>query len=400
MSLTTVAGQFVTLQYPRAFVLPKENEKFYDLVRISLLSVFAFSLLILILLLIGRVSILQFFKAEALGSWIFLIPAAVFLIGINDIWRSWNIRVKEFKKGALAKIISTLFTRVMTLIYGVASKGGGLGLVLGDFVSKPADSLLIQTKAIRKALPVIWKGLRWKQVWATAKEFKQYPFFVLPGSWVFNFITQMPVIFLSIYFTKDQLGYYSMTNSLFVLPMSLLTTALAPVFLQKIAETVNEKKTDVSGMVKKLFWMLHFTGLFPFSVLIVFGDKLLPFVLGSQWQEAGYYASVMGFYFIFFINSYVLNALYRVYNKEKIFLAVNILMLILCVLGLLIGAVVYNDAKFSIIGFCIGNAIGQITHIAYNLKFAGLPAFKYLLLSVFFAAAVIFIFYLLRFLLF
>lgn len=400
MSLTVAVSQFITLQYPRAFVIPKDDEKFYDLVRISILAVICFGILFFLVLVIAKSAILDLFNAKALGNWIYLIPAAVILAGMNDIWRSWNIRIKEFKKGAAAKIFSTLFTRFVSLFYGLATKGGGVGLILGDFISKPSDSFLIQTKKVRSALPRLWKESSIKSIWATAKEYKQYPLFLLPGSWLYNIVLQLPPLFLSIYFSKDQIGYYSMTNSLFMLPMSLLTTALAPVFLQKASETFHSNSGEIKKIVKKLYWSLHIGGLIPFAMLIVFGDLIMHIFLGKQWQGAGFYASVMGYYFIFSVSSYVLNALYRIYRREGIFLIINIVTVVLCIVGLWLGAVIYKDIKYSIIGFCVANALGQIAHIWYTLKLANLPASRYILLSVLMAGVAVSFFYLLRILIF
>jgi O-antigen/teichoic acid export membrane protein len=316
--------------------------------------------------------------------------------GMNDIWRSWNIRVKEFKKGASAKIFSTLFTRFFTLGYGLITKGGNIGLILGDFISKPSDSFLVQTKKIRSSIPLLWNEASLRSIWKTAKEFRQYPLFLLPGTWLYNLVQQLPPLFLSVYFSKDLVGYYSMANSLFLLPMSLLTTALGPVFLQKASETFHNKPGEIKRIVKKLYWSLHLSGLVPFAILIVFGDVIMRLILGKQWQGAGFFASVLGYYFIFSISSFVLNALYRVYQRERIFLIINLVTVLLCIAGLWLGAAVYRDIKYSIIAFCVANAAGQIAHIWVSLKLAGLPALKSILLSIILAAGVVGFFYMLR----
>jgi O-antigen/teichoic acid export membrane protein len=396
MSLTVTVSQFITLQYPRAFVIPKDDKKFYDLVRVSMMAVFIFGLFFFLILAVAKSSILRLFHAEILGNWIYLIPVSIVLGGMNDIWRSWNIRVKEFKRGASAKIFSTLFTRFFTLGYGLITSGGSIGLILGDFISKPSDSFLVQTKRIRSSLSELWRGTSLKRVWETAKEYHQYPLFLLPGNWLYNLVLQLPPLFLGIYFSKDQIGYYSMTNSLFLLPMSVLTTALGPVFLQKASETFHNEPGEIKRIVKKLYWTLHLSGLVPFAVLIVFGDVIMRLFLGKQWLGAGFFASVLGYYFIFSISSYVLNALYRIYKKEKVFLIINLVTVILCIAGLWAGAVVYKDIKFSITAFCIANAAGQILHIWYTLRLAKLPALKYIFLSIFLGALVVGFFYLVR----
>ncbi len=361
-----------------------------------MLAVFLFGVFLFVVLILAKSPILSLFHAETLGNWIYLIPVSIMLGGMNDIWRSWNIRVKEFKKGASAKIFSTLFTRFFTLGYGLITKGGSIGLILGDFMSKPSDSIMVQTKKIRASIPVLWRESSITSIWATAKEYKQYPLFLLPGTWLYNLVLQLPPLFLSVYFSKDQIGYYSMTNSLFLLPMSLLTTALGPVFLQKASETFHTRPGDMTKIVKKLYWSLHLSGLVPFAILIVFGDVVMHLFLGKQWQGAGFFASVLGYYFIFSISSYVLNALYRIYKKEKVFLLINIVTVVLCIAGLWIGAAVYRDIRYSIIGFCVANAAGQIAHIGYTLKLANLPAFKYVLLSILLAAGAVIFFYALR----
>src|SRR5690606_4178328 len=129
---------------------------------------------------------------------------------------------------------------------------------------------------------------------------------------------------------------------------------IAPVFLQKAAETFRADAKKLPELVLKVYKKLFYWGVIPFSVLIVFGDFIFRLFLGENWMLAGEFARYMGLYFAFWMISSALSSLFRIFQKEKLNLNIIVVSLFLKVSGLVIG-IIFNDYLLSIILFSFGN---------------------------------------------
>lgn len=375
MAFSQNLANVATLQFTRAYVLPKGEREFFSLVKLTMLSSLFFSVLSLLTFLIYGSQILSFFNVQALGDWLFLVPLSIIFLSINDIFNSWNIRIKEFGRGAVTKVFSTLTARTVTLIYGIVTQGTVHGMVIGDFASKPIDSFFALNKDNQKKIPLLFKNYNIKYLIVVIKKYKSYPLYVLPGNWLNGFSNQVPIFLLISSFDSSITGNYTLANSLLNIPGALLSAAIAPVFLQKASETFKHDSKDLPDLVLKLYNRIFYLGVIPFSIFIVFGDYIFTFFLGREWILAGEFARYMGVYFSFWMVSSALSSLYRIYQKEKLNLYVTILSFCVKVLGLLIG-IYYKNFMLSIFLFSVGNLIGYMIQCVLLLRLVNLPSYK------------------------
>src|SRR5690606_21930692 len=106
-------------------------------------------------------------------------------------------------------------------------------------------------------------------------------------NWLNNLSNQIPIFLLISSFDSTVTGNYSLANSLLNIPGTLLSAAIAPVFLQKAAETFRADAKKLPELVLKVYKKLFYWGVIPFSVLIVFGDFIFRLFLGENWMLAG-----------------------------------------------------------------------------------------------------------------
>lgn len=380
IAVTQNLGNITTLQFTRAYVLPKGEKEFFALIKITLLSTIFFTLLSIIILLLFSEKIAETFNIKILDNWLLFVPVGLLFLSFNDILRSWNIRIKEFGRGAVTKIISTLFAKSIALIYGIITFGSVQGLIISDLLSKPIDSFYALNKRNRKRIPLLFKDYNYRYLTKIFIKFQAYPLFVLPNNWLNSLANQIPVFLLISFFDSSVTGNYSLANSLLNIPGTILSAAIAPVFLQKAAETFREDPEKLPKLVHKLYNRLFYLGIIPLSILIVFGDYIFYFFLGSSWTLAGEFARYIGIYFAFWMISSALSSLFRIYQKEKLNLYITILSLILKTLGLIIG-IYFDDYLLSIILFSFGSLLGHLIQCIFLLNFVRLSPYKILLKS-------------------
>lgn len=312
-----------TMNYINAFVLPKSTKKFIPLVQLTIILVVVISLLTMIGLMVFGEEILLLFNVSQLGGLIYFVPVFVFFTGINRCLDYWNVRETEYTKGAVSKVVSIVGAKIFTIGIGVLSKGNTLGFILGDLLSRPIYSYTLLSQSIRRDLSQLPK-LSWSKIKWTAQEFINYPLYNMPANGLIVLANQLPIYLLSFYFGTNMTGHFSLAYSLVAAPIQVVGMSVASVFYQKAVETHQNNPENVQRITKKLFDRLVLLGIFPFGVLVVFGDIIFTTVFGSNWETAGVFAGYLGFMAFANFVSVSLNSLFRVVRKEKLQLYINL----------------------------------------------------------------------------
>jgi Na+-driven multidrug efflux pump len=87
-------GTASTLHYSNAIVVAKEDNEARDVLKLSFLINFCFSLLVAIVLLFFRSAISALYNIPSLTPWLLVAPVSVFFAGLNTIFSAWSVRKK------------------------------------------------------------------------------------------------------------------------------------------------------------------------------------------------------------------------------------------------------------------------------------------------------------------
>lgn len=390
---------FALLNYNIALLIPQEEEKFNNLLRLTFLLILIFSSLLFLVTILFSNKIIELFNLHNLGIFLYLLGPALFLAGTGAILGQWLIRLKEFKKITIFNSSSNLLMRILTVFVGYFSKGNVYGFIIGDFIGKIIPNILLLNKRIYVTVKPLISGFRLSEVLHTAKEFRKYPLLVLPGEYINMFSGQLPIYLISIYFGNKELGYFALASSMLGMPMGLLANAVRPVFFQKASSIYNENKERLSKITSDLFKYLFILGILPFSVLTVFGDIIFSFVFGAQWQQAGFFAGILGYYYIFQLISSPISSILWVLKKEKSFLHFQIFLFVTRLISLGIGIFIFNDIIITLILFSIANTLNYLVLTIFVLKEIGLNYIKLTIITVTVIVLIFIALYLLRYIL-
>ncbi|MBX2967383.1 MAG: oligosaccharide flippase family protein [Cyclobacteriaceae bacterium] len=362
ISITGILSPMVTLQYPAAFVTARNERDFRNLVQLSLLTVFFFTIAVLIFLWLFRNRVLIFFNATELNNYIFLIPVYIFFMGIENILLGWSIKRKEFKLSAAGKILSVITSKALTVVWGLQIAATSLGMIVGNLLTYPVDSLLKLSKGIQKEFKQILRNNSVSTRWSTFKNYKAYPLYVTAGLLFSNFSNQLPVYYFSVVFNQSLVGYYALASSLVTIPVSLIISSSTTVFLQKAAEVFQNDPGQLKHLVLRLYKRLFIMGFLPLLGIAVFGDYIFLFLFGNDWKEAGLFASVLAFGVIFSVPASPLTVVFRVTRKEQLNFIINLIFIAIRLTGLLWGTFTEN-IQHSIIGLSLASIAWQATQL-------------------------------------
>lgn len=317
-------GLFVTFNFTNAFVLPKKEEEFYALARLTLFCILGTTILSLTVISLAADEILAFFNAEILGYWLFLVPVFAAFNGFSVAWTSWNIRLKDFRRSAGGKTLSIILSKSFTLAAGYLSQGAVFGIIGGEFINRLLNTITLSGKKVRSSLRKVLFGPGKNEMISVAKKYKEYPLYALPANWLAMFIDQLPIFGLARYYGPEYAGYLSFAYSLLNIPLTLIGNSTAQVFLQKAAEVGPDDPERLRTLTIKLYEKLLLLGIGPFCVVAVFGDMIFPLILGEQWYRSGIFASYLAFFYYFRLQSFPIASVYRVLRKEKYFFNLNV----------------------------------------------------------------------------
>ena len=341
-----------TLNYESAFLLSKSKTELSHLLKLTLFWVAVVSGLSFLGFILWSEFIFSAFGAKDIIEWAYLIPVAVFIIGVNRCLEFFNVQQKRFSNNAKSKMTTIISSKVMAVGAGLATKGHMIGLVLGELLSKPLGTVLMYGKSIKSHVQIKSTLSDLQQV---ARSYRNYPRFVLPANLLQSLSKQLPIYLLSFYFGSQITGWFSLANTTLNLPIMLMGTSAAYVFYQKAAETHQQNPQNLGQITKRLFSSLSVLGIVPFSVLFIFGDILFKIILGNNWETAGKLAGYLSVYGYMQFISLSIGSLFRILRQERLQFQIN-----------LVGAVVLTAVLFLVLAFN--------DHFALVIVFSGVGA--------------------------
>jgi O-antigen/teichoic acid export membrane protein len=312
-------------------------------------------------------------------------------MGLDSILLGWNIRLKEFKRGAFAKIFSTIASKAAAILFALIYKPFPLGIIISNVLIYPIEGSAKLSRAIGENVHRIFTYTSWSDLKSTLKVYKSYAIFLTPGVIVINASNLMPIYFISIAFDEVSVGHYALASGLVGMPMALLINSSITVFLQKAAETLHRSKEELKSIVLLLYKRLFIVSFLPL-VLLAFSCKYgFRLIFGDEWEQAGVYASFLCIPATLHIIQGPLSVLYRLMNFERYNFVINSLFFGIKFIGLWIGFRYYN-IEMAIIGYCIASLLSTFVSLLVIFKMVEIsPArlYRELCLVVVFAVAII-----------
>ena len=328
-------------------VLTADNEEESD--QLSLLSAFlsaAFSALSGIIIAIMLV-FAQPWAENSLG-WIWLIiPIFIVFQGLTNVSNYSLNRQQRYGRMSKGKFLKSLFTTLFQVILGVAKIPWGLfpGTVGGTIISSSYQCFGVKDNLIRASKAFSFVNLK-----KLAKKYYRFPAFTMPSQLLNELSVQVPVYLLKAFFTTAVVGIYALPQKLLNVPVMLIGNSIGQVYFQKAAQQRNDFPA-LAETTKSLFRFLFRIGVLPFSIILVFGDHLFPWIFGAEWQQSGIFAQMLSPWLLFVLIGSPISKLFTVQNKQKLGLFSNSILISLRVASLLIGGLLFRSEMISILLF-------------------------------------------------
>lgn len=360
VSIGNVLVVLALADYYYAIVLPKQERHAVALVHVSSLALLiTVALVALSVTLAGPISAL--FKSPELERYYWIMPIYVLTMGTWNILNYWYIRQKQFGQ------ISQYLMSQSALSAGGKIGMGYAGVLQGGMIYAVvvAPLLSLVTSIVRNFRGCLQPLLHISKsdIVEQSKQYRNFPCFVLPRSFLNVLAGQLPILLLTPFFGAKYVGLLSMALLLGYTPIGTITRAIYQVLYQYTTERVH-----AAQRIGDVFW--RFIGWSSVIILPIFGGLffVLPditsWLLGEEWRVVGTYIRWMLPWLYLSLLTGSTCYLSDVFMKQRIGLFFEILLAVCRVSGLCIG-IAAKDFTTAIAAYSISTAIAVLAQLVW-----------------------------------
>ena len=315
--------------------------------RVDAINLFVLSVLILcllsfvFLLLIGSADLFAWNVFRNVSGK-YLLPLYLLVIGLVQIYNFYANRIERYGFIAKMSITQSVVQAGTRIVLGL-SDVHRLGLIYGAIMGALA-SVCWGVKL--HLIHYVKRCFSWNKCKELAVEYKKMPLYDLPAKLVNKASVNIPVLLLAYYFTKEDVGYFSMSITLLFLPMSFIGSAIGQVFYKKACVCNDEQ---IARLGRNIFKFTFIIGLVPIILLVCWDEALFEFFLGKGWGIAGTYSLYLCLWVWCLFCFFALEPIFIVKNRQRLGMLLNMVMFVLRIMAVIAGGYYLNSIRWTVL---------------------------------------------------
>lgn len=354
LAICSLMAVFATGRYDLSIIEPRFELDAKILVIICFTLSGFFSIFLFVIVLLFNRQIANLLDSPGIGGFLYLVPLSVFIISTYNVIMIWLNRKKKYKDMSLNRIANSSSTSTISLGLGLMKFTKG-GLIIGYLLGQLIAVLIVLKKILREKL-----FMNKKKALVLMRRYSMYPKYLLPSTLAGEISINGPTILFTTLYSSTIAGFFTFTNRVTAMPISLIGNAIGEVYRQKAAEEYHEFGNCRSLYLKTLF-KLFVIALVPFLVLFFLGEPLFNYVFGRNWIVAGKIAKFFSFIVFFQLLSTPLSYTIVFNKSQKLDLILQIFRGVFSIAAIFLGYLL-SDYMLSIILYTIVFSFYYISH--------------------------------------
>lgn len=247
-----------------------------------------------------------------LGWIVLLIPPMVFCCGTSRIYGALFNRVHGYTTIALTETINATTAALLKIglgLLGVLQAGMPIGTVAGRALA----NLYYRLKIKQLQLPATTRPEQRE----AARRHRNFPLFVATKDFVNSFSSNLPFLWLALYFDRADVGLFGLALTFTFRPVNILNNAFERVLYARTAERVRERQ-GIGRTIGRFLLTLNAVAL-PLAVLAWFvAEPAFVFCFGSKWSGCGVYVHALLPWIVVMLSSTSLMFVSNVFSTQRI----------------------------------------------------------------------------------
>lgn len=383
-SYTAIAGILGTVIagcYNQAVVLPETKRQTNAVVFLGILiAAIGCGILTIVSVLFDDVLIDLLNLQSIKRIWFYLLGVFVFFIGVDSVLNQYAIKNAHFKLIATTQVTQQVITNASKISLGFCGFTA-IGLFVSTFlgqISRVVQLSFSASKGIAVDKKDIPTGCDLKNAMT---RYKKFP---LVSSWsaLLNAASvQLPVILFTSLFSPAVAGAYSLGHKILNLPISLISTSVNNVFLERMSK-IKADKSQLKETTYKIAKKMILISALGMSIITFHGKFLFSFIFGKDWVLAGEYAQWLSIWLLFVFVSSPLTVIFTILEKQGSSLVINIILFVSRFFSIALCAGNTESADKAVVVFSVTGAILWIGISVYIFRLIGIRIIRALELFV------------------
>ncbi|MDE7378598.1 MAG: lipopolysaccharide biosynthesis protein [Paraprevotella sp.] len=321
--VVSIVSFILCLCYDQALVGEKDERNVFPIMVLCLLSALAVCIVTCGVMLFGAWMGWRFFTGFPSLS---LLAAFLLLHALNMLFLAFANWCEAYGKMSVNNLLIGVTQALFRLLLGGrwAKWIKGNGLIIGTVLSQGVATCFMLW-AIRKRLKEVC--LRdycgWNQLKVLALRYRKYPLYDAPSMLLAMSASNVSLLLLSVYYSKSEIGCYSVVLQLLLLPMTFVGSAIGKTYFRDISKC--DKPEQMKSVTMFVLRVMAVLSLLPILFLTFGGDFVVAWFLGDRWMLAGRLALCLSLWTWSFTLVQPLLPLYRKLGLQQIMLRFDIL---------------------------------------------------------------------------
>lgn len=289
VSVASIIGSIATLKFEQSIVISKGNNESLEKVSLTLVLSFLSSLV-----MVGIYSVID---KKLNFSYIFLVFSLSFVIALYACITQILLFREKHRSNGLLSVFNALFFLIFVILLRRRTNGLEIAYFLSSFVACLIFIVILEREKV-KIRPLSFS--KYKSVF---NRNALYPIYVLPGAIFSILLTYGHQVCIKYLFNDSDLGLFSLSLRLLLLPSILIGTVAAGLFRTSLSKSyLNGDYKQVSSESKKIAKFLIITALIMYIPLLIVLYNLHFFLKLKGWDGIG---NVSIFLVLFAISQYI-----------------------------------------------------------------------------------------------
>ncbi|OHX03215.1 lipopolysaccharide biosynthesis protein [Micromonospora sp. WMMB235] len=290
-ALAVTIGTVAALRWEMAIPIPERESDARALVTLGLAAACGTGAVGALLVLLLRDEVARWFDQPDLAPWLWVVPPTAAAMGTVLVLNQFAVRHRRYGmigRRNLFQAVGVVATQLVAGVAGLRSGGLALGFGFGQVV---AAGVLLRGARRRGAAAA--GGARFRGLAAVARRYRRFPFLMAPSGLLNILGTQLPVLLIASWYGSTVAGWLGLTQRVIAMPIALVSSAVAQVYLAEIARAARERAADgrriFIGATRRLALIAV-----PGAVAVVLAaPSAFSLIFGPQWHSSADYAQAL-----------------------------------------------------------------------------------------------------------
>lgn len=279
-----------TARYELAIMLPQDEENAMNIVALSIGIASAVSIVLLVVITAFNSQITALLGKNEISNWLYFIPFSIFLTAVYQSLNYWANRKCQYRRMATSRIVQSIGVGSSQFAGGLTGTGS-TGLIAGSLFGQVLATLQLAKLTLTGERALLGK-VTGRKCQEMALRYVNHPKYLLASHGISSTYAQIPVLFISKFYSLIDTGHFSIAAKMVDLPSSLIASSIGNVFRQRAADDFH-KYGKFNRVLEKTVTRTALLGLPFFLFFFFFANEIFAFIFGENWRVAGEYARIL-----------------------------------------------------------------------------------------------------------